>query len=205
MSTEAVMEYVQRAAEKVARDWPGVVDADEVEQEIWVKLLESATYVQQIIDMDPGRRTESLRLIGHQIASGYRNEYEVFTGNVFYGVEDVRSLLKSGILTDSQEDLTNGSETLTAALDVRDGMSILAERNPRHTEAIWSEYVTGDYDKTTSTARDMLSRALVHLTTRMNQANRTRYAMYDNGPGTRRVTTNSAASVTKSRDYSGRL
>lgn len=99
---------VAKAARAVSFEWPGVIDAEDLQQEIWVKLLESAEYVNQLNAMDGTQRYAALKLIGNQVASSYRADYALFSGNIHYGTAEVRSLLESGILATFGVDLLIG-------------------------------------------------------------------------------------------------
>lgn len=194
---------VAKAARAVAFEWPGVIDAEDLQQEVWVKLYESENYIKQISAMNGAQRHESLRRIGHQIASSYRASYARFSGNVHYGSEEVRKRLESGILKMRREDIGNGSETLTEFLDLNEGLAILREKNQGHVDALFAAYVGLEYDRSTSAKRKFLERARNNLTACMNTAHRRRHAAHEDGPGSRKAISNAHAHVLKTQDYSG--
>lgn len=94
---------IRRAARSAARKWVGVIDAEDLEQEVWIRLLDH-DYFDRWVEMDPLARRRVLRIIANQIASGERESYAVFTGQVYYGSDEVRSLLESGALIETGVD-----------------------------------------------------------------------------------------------------
>lgn len=197
---------VRAAAESTARQWSDIIDADDAEQEIWLRILESSEgYLEQVTGLEKRPRLALLKKIGHQIGMGYRNSYEVFSGNYFYGTKDVRDLLKTGILRDvvsetiplwelpisiiEQIERTD-RETLSERIDLFDGLRALHNRNERYALIILGEYRLGcpvhKHNKD-------LTRAIDSLTRFMNSSRRRRIADYEEGPGTRRVVSNAQA------------
>lgn len=88
---------IRRTANISARKWVGVIDSEDLEQGVWTRLLES-DYFDRWALMSPLARRRVLLMIGDQIASGERESYAVFTGQVYYGSDEVRALLERGAL-----------------------------------------------------------------------------------------------------------
>src|SRR5690554_4468836 len=84
---------ISYASKVVANQWPGVIQADDVEQEIYLRLLETSGSVEKLATMTSEERRNSLVHVGHQIGSRYKNDYELFSGNCYYGTEHVRAIL----------------------------------------------------------------------------------------------------------------
>src|SRR5690606_36083807 len=72
-------EEIERASDYVARDWPGVLEAGDIVQEIWIRLLESPKAEKTLRGADPALRFDVLKRWGHQVASKYANDYELFS------------------------------------------------------------------------------------------------------------------------------
>ncbi|GGM45154.1 hypothetical protein GCM10012275_15260 [Longimycelium tulufanense] len=184
---------VRRAARDVATAWPGVIEADDAEQEIWAKLMESRDYVRQVTDMDPPDRYNALRRIGTQVAAQYREDYARFSGQVHYGTEEVKALLEGGALTRGHTD------TATERLDLGEGLELLRKRNQGYADALVEAYLLGTYPLVTGAGRKRLSRARLALTQAMNNVHRNRRTAYQDGPGTREVLSNDTARYVTSR------
>lgn len=186
-------EEIERASDYVARDWPGVLEAGDIVQEIWIRLLESPKAEKTLRGADPALRFDVLKRWGHQVASKYANDYELFSGNAFYGTGHVLGLLKSGLLTATRRDLGDMKETLTEFLDLHEAFDSMKLQSNDYAQIIWRAFVDGSYDKDTSTARSKLSRATTTLTNLMNQAHKRRFANHAEGPGSRKVISNEKA------------
>jgi DNA-directed RNA polymerase specialized sigma24 family protein len=206
-SAARIADDVSKAARKTAREWAGVIDAEDAEQEIWLRVLEAGKdYADQLADMDEAARTSVLNTIGQQVASRYRNEYEGFSGNYIYGTEEVRDLLKGGALLAEDggqhlvtSDDVNGvdedgldvrqqsarreRETVTERVDLRLGMASLAKRNSNYFSAIIRAYKLG-IAPVGDTEPKNLTRAVDALTNEMNWSFKRRYDEFE-GPGKR--------------------
>jgi DNA-directed RNA polymerase specialized sigma24 family protein len=193
-SVTALADDVRRAARAVATEWPGTISAEEVEQEIYLRLLEAPDDIEKFLrDMTERERFGALRNIGHRVAASERADYDVFRGNYRYSVGEVRDLLKGGVLAKERKDIQ------AERLDVDEA---LARISPRRRAIVWSEYVTGDYDKTEGAARKELTRAVDSLTDAMNKVYRNRQADYVSGPGSRRAVSNTHAQAITSNAWS---
>lgn len=212
---------VKTAARTTAREWEGMIDADDAEQEVWVRLLESPSSMTEILGMDKPARVSALTRIGRQIGSQYRDDYGYFSGNYSYGTEEVREMLDRGAL-DSEE--TSGdfgagmpplwelplniigklertdTETATERVDLVLGVRGLRDSKSPYYAEIINRYV---YDITPQDggARKQLTRAVDALTNEMNRVNTRRKAGYEQGPGTRKVMTNAEAQKLTRNEY----
>ncbi len=161
---------VRAAADRVAAEWHGVTDADDIGQEIWLRLLESPSSLEELMGMEAGHRVLSLVAIGRQIASQQRTDYDYFTGNYFYSVKDVKGVLSSGALTAERV------STNTERMDLDEGLTLL---NERYRELIQQRYVWGDRMSNQSD-KDALSAGIEALTDAMNRVHRNREIEYNN-------------------------
>lgn len=185
-----ILPDIKRAAARTAREWEGVISADDAEQEIALALL-ADTYAQRVAEMEPGARADVLTRIGTHIASRYRDDYDYFTGNFRYSTREVREILERGALYEER------TRTDTERLDLDEGVELLRKRNPRYAELIGRRYLRGE-DLPGGTERKELTRAVDLLTNCMNNVHRNRRTGYTEGPGTRKVISReNAAWVTK--------
>jgi hypothetical protein len=188
--TDDLQDAIHRAAGIVARRWPSVIEADDAEQEIWVRLLEN-DYYDRVAGLEPAAQTSTLIRIGSQIASGYRDDYEVFSGQVYYATDEVRALLTSGLLDRRRDEIDAASETLTEWMDLHEGAQSLRDSHPAQAAVIARRFLLGEPVEHSQ----QVTRAVDALTRHMNQVHRRRSADYE-GPGSRRAMSNAAAQHT---------
>lgn len=188
--TPELVEEVRRAGHSTARRWAGIIEADDAEQEIWLRLLES-NYLDKLEEMEPGARAHVLGRIGGQVASGYRDDYESFTGNLSYGTDEVRAMLRSGLLARQRDQLDPSSETLTEFLDLHEGAQSLRDVSPQFAETIGAVFLLGQEVPN----RMQITRAVDALTREMNRVSSRRFVEYS-GPGSRQAQSNDQANHT---------
>lgn len=170
---------IGRAAAYAARNWPGVIEADDAEQEITMALIGNGD-LERVAGLTSDERWPVLRKLGDQTASRYRTDADYFSGQFFYSTRDVRSALESGALS-SVRDKTN-----TERLDVDEGMSLLKSRNPQYAEAVELRYLLRE----PAQDRKLLTRAVDALTNAMNNVHQNRNRSHTEGPGMRPVISN---------------
>lgn len=191
---------VRKAARSVAFQWPDVLTAEEAEQELWVRLMETQTSIDKLRNFDDRQRLNALIEMGHQIANKLLTEEMIASGNFRYCVNTVKGILKDA--AEQERDPEAKKVTKSALLDMTRGMEVLRERNAGYADAISSRYREGVVpDKGTAQVR--LSRALTALTTCMNREYKRKYATRDDGLGTRKAITNSAAQAISQSQYNG--
>lgn len=185
-------EEIRRAARSTAAQWPGVIDADDVEQQTWMRLLEAPTYRNDLEKMDEGERKNALHWIGHQIALGERDDYDLFAGQWHYSTNEVRQLLGEGVLTVERKRPRPEYVDLDEAFDALD---------EHHAETLWRAYASKDLDRSTGAARKGLQRAVDALTDGMNHVYRNRVSSYAEGPGSRQALSNAQAQALTARQW----
>ncbi|AVR76632.1 DNA binding protein [Mycobacterium phage Coog] len=179
MTTDNDLEpVIRRAAKAVAFQWPGIVEQDDMEQEIWAHLLARDSTVEKVKAMEARAQYRAIVGIGHQIASQERTDYDHYKGSYTYAVEDVKTLLKRGVLTTAVDGFD------AAVVDLMEGLEKLVIKTPQYVEAIISRYADEEVPSTKS-GKNQLSRGLEALTKAMNQSARVQFATRDDGPGTR--------------------
>lgn len=181
---------VRTAAKSVARDWPGVIDEDEAEQEIWAVLLESNKTTNVVCEMDRPNRIDTLKLYGHRVAARYRDDYEFFSGNYHYCTDHVRRLLEADFLSFRSD--KPGSITHTEWVDMTAGMERLRGKNASYAFLIEDVFVRGAKLET-GAERKQLTRAVDALTVEMNRHFNSQQLNHTEGPGTRQVISNEEA------------
>jgi hypothetical protein len=212
---------IKKAAQAVAYQWPGVVEADDLEQDISVKLLESTASLYKVLGFDDKGKINALIQIGHQIAAQERTDYEIFSGNFKYSVNEVKKLLTDRALHNESPGLgsnwsisdkfSKGGEFEDAVLnkssaetDLKRGMKKLKATNSAYAEIIERRYLRDELiPKDEEGARTRLSRALTSLTTNMNRSYKQRHAARSDGPGTRKVVSSAGAKAISNTNYSG--
>lgn len=214
---------IKKVAKKAAYDWPGVSSADDIFQGVCLHILESPGTQRDLHDMNQIDRYRSLHKYAQRIASQERHGYARFVGNFRYSVDEVRVMLESwatlGVVqglgsswrTGDQTSSGGGHSDPTASeafrrieADARTedlglGLAALAESNEGQHQMIIRRYIheesgMGDAD------RKRLQRALESLTTEMNKPHKRDPVgelvpgkSLGDGPGTRRVISNSTA------------
>ncbi len=196
---------VEKAAKTVAFKWPNVVSAEDMEQELYLHLLESPGSVEKLLnEFNDKDRLNAVVAIGHKIAGKEREDYEVFSGNFRYSVDEVKRLLvERGLLDEDHElgsswsskELISGGEfadlvntKVSADVDLKRGMAALRKSNSKYAEAIEGRYKEEEKKKSTQperTERYVLSRALTALTKEMNRSFKEQQRDHD-GPGSRK-------------------
>ena len=166
---------MRKAAKRVSFEWPGVVEAEDLEQEIWMHLLKKPATQQKLAEMSQKPRLRALRRIGHQIASEYRASYEVFSANIFYPTREVRNILDSAAAPTGEEEVP-GSLTHTEQMDLVAGFERLAQKNPPYARYLEGAYFTGERAHKYPME---LTRAVDALTNHMNSVHRERDAEYE--------------------------
>lgn len=183
---EDLRQAVKTAATIVARDWVTTLDPDDVEQDIWLELMEDNNLLEEAKASD--NPVAILKHLGNRSASKVVNAYEFHSGQYQYGTKEVRAILEQGVLS------TNEFKTLTEQADMTGGLENLRERLDRYADIIVGRFFWNDksYDSKTVT------RAVDALTQEMNRVNTTRRFSHIEGPGKRKASSN-AASIARTR------
>lgn len=192
-----LLPVIQRAAKSVALQWPGVVDADDVYQDIWLRLVESEGSVEKILGMDGRAQYRAIVGIGHQLASGERSDLDHFKGSYSYSVYEVKDLLKMGILLEDPPPSFRAER-----VDLVEALAALEKKTPQYAESVIDRYFHSKVPDQ-GTAAQRLSNALTSLTDEMNKVARTRFSEHDDGPGTRQILSRTQALDVSGSDWDG--
>ena len=173
---ELLSEQVKEAASRASYKWHGLLDADDIEQELWVQILESPATARKLQGADTELLTDLLARMADRICIKERHSYERFSGQFRYSVSEVKT-----IATDI---LTKPGPVTEEVIDFMDALERLIVSNPDQAEVFLVRYADGKYpDK--SSERMMLSRARVNMTDYMNRNRRERSAKVTDGPCTK--------------------
>lgn len=193
---------IKKAARSVAFDWPGVVEAEDIEQDIWEHILVSPNTARDLLAMEPTPRYRTISKIGHRIASQERDDYDHFSGNFRYSVNEVKSLLSRGALAavhsvqsgwSSDEVVSRGGEfadtvnmMVSMETDLKRAMDKLKETTPQYHNILIRKYLRGEYLES-GADKKRASLALGALTDNMNSSHKRLHAERPDGPGTRKL------------------
>lgn len=184
---EAIQDEVRAVAKDVARKWPDVVTADDVEQDVMVLLLESPGTLNTVLNASPKIRKQMYFKLGHQEASKQHVDYEHWSGQFCYHVEDIRKFLEDGALT--ADSGIPESEVLSDLIEALAEMTHKTSSS-NYVDSILVRYVDGVVPDKNSADRKRLNRAVTAVTERMNRIGEARLRAWSEGPGTRPVMTN---------------
>lgn len=185
---EGLERAVKKAAATVAWQWRDFIEADDLEQELWVWYLESGS-VQAKLDSNTPEETHGLLVRqAHRIASETRRKYGQSVMDYEYSIDDARGALDG---TDTRDFV---QDDLEYALDE------LRDKNSEQSVLIREKFVHG-LSMGSAARRQMLMRAVESVADLMNQSHRDKAYGYmefegctlGDGPGTRKVVSNATA------------
>lgn len=187
--------YIKRLAADTARSY-WKVDAEDVEQEIWVFLWQKEeAFVSQ------ERSAEYVRTCIKNCVYNYalkqRNTTLLETDTFYFGVDEVKALLPTFFSSyeawASPQELPPGSETMTKNdnVEIYCDFSRVWDRLTEGQQDILSRRYQEGEDFPDATDRKTLSRAVKRFMELLNQ-NKDQEAKSHNGPGSRKVITNAA-------------
>lgn len=189
-----ILPAIKRAANTVAYRWPGAVTADEMVQSLCVHFLERKGSLAKLAGMVSGERDASLNRVGHQIASAARDEYEQFSGQYVYSVDEVRKMLEKGKLDGQLEGYIAATADLLLGFD---------QLSSTYREVLNTRYVYDEKPERNSPVYQQLVRAVDELTIQMNRIRISDNREYRNGGRKRQSVPNIEALAQSELDYDG--
>lgn len=159
-----------------------------------VHFMEAPGALEALAELPVDKRRARLTAIGHEKASGERDDLEVFSGQFTYSVDEVRKLLERGALEDTVEGFDAASEDAKAAL------LQMQTRNTDYASALVNKYVFRQSPARVSPEAKVLERAVDSLTTHMNRVSSSARYEFSNGD---RFRNNKQALNQGDRDYDG--
>lgn len=200
---EQLRKDIRSAALSVHVEWEEVIEVDDLQQEMWVHVLQRK-YVADLLGMDKPARAKVLKMIAEHVCRAERDRYHYFSGNFYYSTREVRKLLRDGELSpDWEGDIksprydpdkvtnTKGQmdDYVCSVRDLHAAYAVLAREDSAYYADIANYYVH-NISGLDGARRKRLTRAVDKLTRIMNRLHRTpRYE----GPGTRKVVANHQA------------
>ena len=170
---ELINKQVAREARRAQARWNNLLPADDIEQEIWLFLMENPSAQRYLLEGNQAEIAKALMTRADIICSRERLSYDHFTGNFHYSTEEVRDLL---------EDLTQDRVDLDASMvDLDLAMADLEEENPNYYFVLHEAYAAGIEPEDTKSK----TRAVDKLTTIMNRKRSQRELDRHEGPGTK--------------------
>lgn len=205
-SYEDLEQVVHRAAKSVAGQWPGIVDAEDVEQGLWEHLISRPNSIEKIRGMEDRAQYRAVVGIGHQIASQERTDLDYYRGSYTYSVKDAKDLLTRGVLTVAVDGFDAGILDLVEGLEQlvrRDIERVAKDQQPtRYAEAIVSRYADHTVPALKADQR-RLENGMEALVRAMNQSARVNHAQRDDGVGTRAPVPAGVAQQASGSQYDG--
>jgi hypothetical protein len=177
-------EKVDRAAKSVATN-SNAFDWEDISQSMWVWFLENPTQYAKYVSMeDPFRE---LKKVAKQEVYKANNAWEWYSGNYTYTPGEVRGLLGEYLFEATLE-------SISEHVDLVEGLIMLRSDAPSYFKVVIDKWVHGEEGNTGRTTE-----AVSKLTVLMNQVNKAARYSYE-GPGSRKVLTNSQASAQREQE-----
>ena len=165
-----LLSTLKSVSRHTAHRWPKSITFDDIEQLVLEFLMDHSkrNVLKEAVSEDKDRRWMVLRKLANQVASQERRDYEQFSGNFYYSVDEVKSLLEDGILTgDSDDHVEEG-------VDLLEAMITLQKRESPYVDVILDRF--GNFDKSVHHVK--VNRALTALTDMMNDSHKARRIAY---------------------------
>ena len=170
---ELINEQVAREARRAQARWNNLLPADDIEQELWMFLMENSSAQRYLLEANQAEIAKALITRADIICSKERLSYDHFTGNFHYTTEEVRDLL---------EDYTQDRVELDPSMvDLDLAMADLEEEDSQYFFILHEAYVAG----VEPSHRQYKTRAVDKLTTIMNRKRSQRELDRHEGPGTK--------------------
>lgn len=175
---EKLVEAVVREARLAERRWNKIIEADDIEQEIWLFLMENKSSQRFLATAEPAQVASALKIRADTICSKERLDLDHFSGNFHYTPGEVRDLLDE---LGAEYDVHEADEKI----DLQLGLDDLLQYHPGHFETIERAYHHGENFDQDSARKMQKSRAVDKLTELMNRKRGQRERDRTEGPGTK--------------------
>lgn len=167
---------MKRVARQASFRWNGVMEPDDIEQELWLFVMASPSVQRYLDTHSEGENSKALKRKADYVCSQERLAYEFFSGNFHYSTREVAWMFDTLACGDELE--------VEEQIDLGVAVEVLMEEYPQHYEAVKKYFVAGDRAETAA-ERKRKSRALEKLTTTMNMKRGQRENNRTEGPGTK--------------------
>lgn len=169
---------VKREARLAESRWNNLISADDIEQEIWLFILENPSSQRFLATAEPAQVASALRTRADVICSRERIDYDHFTGNFHYTPMDVRELLRT---LGEEYDVHTADERA----DLQLGLEELEQYHPEFYELYVQIYLKGvKFERGSSNERRSFN-AVDKLTELMNRKRGQRERDRTEGLGTK--------------------
>lgn len=175
---DLIGDLIKRASRLTSAKWFGLLEAEEIESELWIAVLESPATEKKIKEAEPDLVVDLLVRMADRICIKERDDYEHFTGNYRYSVNEAKTLIEEFFLRD-------GENLIVDLIDVDIAFVRLMEENQAQADAVFRRYALGEIPEQGSSFKNYLARGLTHLTDLMNRNFKGRVRDHRDGPGTR--------------------
>lgn len=182
--SEEFYDHVDRVAKSTSYKWEDL-DWEDIRQDMWVWLMENIPQLEQYQEDTHDDRDKKLRRVGTQVAVAQIHGYEQWSGQYIYGTDEVRGWLRENII------LEDGMVTVSERTDLSLAMLQLKETHKSYFDVIVDRFVRER--ELNGAERKRLSLAVDKLTHLMNQIHNFNEYTYEDGPGSRRVLSNSTS------------
>jgi len=211
MNDETVLKYqdvVRKAAVHISVEWPDVSVTD-VEQDIWVQILESPSTAEALDTWEADRVLRFMYKLAKRAAGKDKAKARVAAGDFRYSTGEVKRMLDGGILTalgagefgswtaDEEQSATGKGysdktgATASAMLDMDMGLKELRGKNERHFNLLIAKFVL--WEVLSLADLSAANRAVKSLTDKMNYNHQRLSSYHHEGPGSRKSITNAKA------------
>lgn len=174
----AIGDQVSDAARRASAKWHGLMEPEEIESEIWIQIMESPATARDLETKDSTLVFDLLCRYADRICMKERDDYEHFTGNYRYSVNEAKTLIEEFFLRD-------GENLMVDFVDVDVAFVRLMEANQKQADAVFRRYALGETPGDDKSFENALRRGLTHLTDLMNRNFKDRERDYRDGPGTK--------------------
>lgn len=173
---ERINKTVTKEAQKAERRWNNFVDADDIEQELWMFIMTRPSVQEYLIGADILLAARALATQADSICSKERLAYDRFTGNWTYNPMEVRELL--------QKYLKNVNELPTEEkCDLEKALEYMKSNHPRYFSVLQKYHWVGEPFRT-GAEKERLSQAHRTLADVMNAKRSTLVNQRTEGLGT---------------------
>ena len=166
---------IDKAAWWAHYDWKGVMEFDDIYQELWMFLLERESLQNKVLTGSTEELQNRFRKIANSICANEQVDYEHFSGNFQYTPSDVRAII----------DTNETDRTWDENVDYSKGLDRLCNWYPKYYDYVMEFLVEGWPES--HTQRRRIHHGLDRLAECMNKIrrDRNREAHYGEGPSLR--------------------
>lgn len=175
---EKLVGAVQREARLAERRWNQIIEADDIEQEIWLFLLENKSSQRFLDTAEPAQVAAALKTRADTICSRERLDLDHFSGNYHYTPGEVRDLLEE---VGAEYDVHEADDKV----DLQLGLDALLQYHPEHFSILERAYWLGESFPRGSSDERRSFYAVDKLTEIMNRKRGQRERDRTEGLGTR--------------------